>query len=165
MTYEEARELIQEHLDYGGSLDSHRLAVAMSSPQSIADTAGAKTYSGFCAAFFASNRRNATEQEIFDAGVRAGIARVSPSIDTAGAKPVAEVIKWRTLTGQTTWDIKVFDKLALKNGDKLYAAPPAPSVADAAGASEVLSRLLALAEENGPLWAYEIRDFIAKEQA
>lgn len=40
MTYEEARALIQEHLDYGGSVDSHGLAVAMSAPtEVIADTA------------------------------------------------------------------------------------------------------------------------------
>lgn len=86
------------------------------------DTAVAKTYSGFCAAFFASNRRNATEQEIFDAGVRAGIARVSPAIDTAGAKPW---IKHIDAEGNPYW---------------LQHAPPAPSVADAAVASEKPTR-------------------------
>lgn len=44
MTYEEAREMIREHLDYGGSLDSHGLAVAMSAAPapSAADAAGAR---------------------------------------------------------------------------------------------------------------------------
>jgi hypothetical protein len=38
MTYEEARDLIAEHLDYGGSLDSHALAVAISSPDAALES-------------------------------------------------------------------------------------------------------------------------------
>jgi hypothetical protein len=39
-------------------------------------------------------------------------------------EPVAEVIKWRTFTGHTAWDFKVFDQ-TLEHGAKLYTAPPA----------------------------------------
>lgn len=95
-------------------------------------------------------------------------SRLSASIaDTAGAKPVGRVYKNGDL-----WSSEIYREVVegLPAGDYwLYsshiAAPPAPSVADSAGTSDVLNRLLALAEENGPLWAYEIRDFIAKEQA
>lgn len=40
MTYDEAEELISEHTDYGGHVDVPALAVALSSKDGIADTAG-----------------------------------------------------------------------------------------------------------------------------
>jgi hypothetical protein len=39
MTYEEADELIRDHIDYGGSLDIHALAVAMVSAMASDDAA------------------------------------------------------------------------------------------------------------------------------
>jgi hypothetical protein len=47
----------------------------------------------------------------------------------ASAQPVAEVIKWKTFTGHTAWDFKVFDQ-TIEHGTKLYTRP-APSDAQA----------------------------------
>ncbi len=57
---------------------------------------------------------------------RGAIAAPAASIAPLSDEPVAEVIKWRTFSGHTAWDFKVFDK-TLENGAKLYAAPPTPS--------------------------------------
>jgi hypothetical protein len=62
----------------------------------------------------------ATREEVVAAWNRRALA--TPA--TLSDEPVAEVIKWRTFAGHTTWDFKVFDK-TLEHGAKLYAAPPA----------------------------------------
>lgn len=86
MTYEEARALIQEHMDYGGSIDSHGLAVAMSSPtEVIVDTAGAKpSEREQFQAWLDKQWENNDSITAYDAWM-ARAALASPAIGTAGA--------------------------------------------------------------------------------
>ncbi|MDR5765002.1 Lar family restriction alleviation protein [Caballeronia sp. LZ028] len=80
--------------------------------------------------------------------------------DTAGAKPVAWLIDWpdEPELGHYFAENPV-DQMYGRSRPLTFAAPPAPSVADAAGASESLpdnidwTRVMALAEKHGDGWS------------
>ena len=162
MTYEEARALIQEHLDYGGSLDSHGLAVAMSAPSaSIADTAlkeaGEKEVTKAVGNLLARIHRDGGHYQAEHGTLKAledaerEVVHMLSIADTAGAKPSKEQERenfkkaFKHLDMSETknaWDEPVFVHShieALFAGwmqRSFSAAPPAPS-SDTAGAKPV----------------------------
>ncbi|WP_250501934.1 hypothetical protein [Caballeronia sp. AZ7_KS35] len=172
MTDEQIAEIALSHglNDYINEADAIAFARALLSA-SIADTAGAKPVAQWqtklrepilpeCDTWInvsEEGARKAIEKWSHVYEVRALVlaAPPAPSSDTAGAKACVaqEKCSWPACRRECVIDSR--------GQVKPDAAPPAPSVADAAGASEALpenidwTRVMALAEKHGDGWSDE----------